>query len=339
MKNIMNSRKKYLLLLPIILMICSSMFFKYANDEMMNVIMSEKFIELRAAVNMISTMVDRLVERDNDWETYDYSQDVVPLVEAADDRYATFAVLYNDQYQPVSQRQTAVLLDDPFAYPNFVSSVKANNNGEVDLQVTDADKNVNNFKMYFQWLPTDAKYQHRYLVVAGLCEQSITVKPASLLGIDMMLVIGATFFANLALVVMLIHSANKCRECAYNQNPAGRGSNRRRKDGRTWPPGNGQNDLYGPRYGPAAGGGYYYENGPPYGPAPAPRPQSGAGPEGYAEPPADATEPQPANGVTVDREILESLVRALGAQKAAGPESAGAAGRKPPAKPLDTRGR
>jgi hypothetical protein len=209
MKTLVHGKLKYLFLLPIALLIGFSIFFNYTFKEWRREIIAEKMIEKRTEVDVIVTQVDRYVELDKDWGTYNYASDISYTVEKLDKMYGVFAAVYNDKFQLISQRGlsgSAADQDDnmfnPVQSSDFIIKAQYNNSGNLELPY-DRGRDKVIMHTYFQWVPTKPSYENRLLIVIGITPDSAQTQPQSFMTAGMISLIGVTFLLNLGLIIMI----------------------------------------------------------------------------------------------------------------------------------------
>jgi hypothetical protein len=209
MKNILHSKLKYLFIFPIVLVNGFSLFFGYVNGERQREVINEKMIEKRTEVEIIIAQVDRYVELDKDWGTYNYASDISYVVEKLDRMYGVFAAVYDDKFRLVSKRELSGEsadqsdnLFDPVQSSDFIIKAQYNNNGNLELPY-DRGRDEVIMHTYFQWVPTKPTYERRLLVVIGITPDSAQTHPENFMTIGMVGLIAVTFLLNLGLVIMI----------------------------------------------------------------------------------------------------------------------------------------
>jgi hypothetical protein len=209
MKNFIHSKLKYLYLLPILLLIGFSIFFNYIYNERQREVINEKMIEKRTEVEIIVAQVDRYVEIDKDWGTYNYAADISYVVEKLDRMYGVFAAVYDDKFRLVSKRvlsgeseDESDNLFDPVQSSDFIIKAQYNNSGNLELPYNRGRDEVV-MHTYFQWVPTKPSYERRLLVVIGITPDSAQTHPENFMTFGMIGLIAVTFLLNLGLVIMI----------------------------------------------------------------------------------------------------------------------------------------
>ena len=204
-----RTKLKYLFLLPIALLIGFSFFFRYVFNEREREIIAEKMVEKRTEVEIIVAQVDRYVDLDKDWGTYNYASDISYVVEKLDRMYGVFAAVYDDKFRLISSRQLSEAgadasdnLFDPVQSSDFIIKSQYNNSGSLELTYNRGRDEVI-MHTYFQWVPTKPTYEKRLLIVIGVTPDSAQTHPENFMTLGMIGLIIVTFLLNLGLVIMI----------------------------------------------------------------------------------------------------------------------------------------
>ena len=206
MTKLFYGRLKYLFLIPVALMIGFSYFYTYVINAIDQQTLGEKMVEKRLEIELISSIIENYVERDQDWSRYDYPGDINVMIEKLDEMDAVFAAQYDGQLQLLSRR----IVDhdhepfNPMLFPGFADIVRQNERGELEYPY-DNGKWTSPMQLYYQWLPSDTSYENRSLLIIGATQDSIVTKQEVWLTVGIVVQIAITFIANVAFVVLLCY--------------------------------------------------------------------------------------------------------------------------------------
>ena len=200
-----NSKWKYLFLLPILLMIAFSVFFSILMDEIGNAILHEKMVEKRLNIDLIDSQIDRFIEMDEDWDTYDYVSILAYDMQKLDEMPLTFAALYDFELNNISARSPSYESKpfDPMSYEEFVIAVNNNERGDLIVPFAPPDSEERDMLIYFRWVPTDTTLEKRLLTVVAISRYSVDTPLANWIVYGTVTLILITTLLNLALVAVL----------------------------------------------------------------------------------------------------------------------------------------
>jgi len=181
MKSFTNyGRRKYLFLLPIMILIAGAMYNWHAAGEIENALIREKYQEISSNVDIIATLVNSYVYSDEDWGEYDYEGMINKLIEVIREAPGIFAHTYK-----ISECGLIALSDpysnqpsfDPRNYAEFLNGVMGNERGKIILDANAEGHRSYEMHVHFQWIPSfdkDIEMEERVLVVAAVSYHSIT---------------------------------------------------------------------------------------------------------------------------------------------------------------------
>jgi hypothetical protein len=160
-------------------------------------------------VDHIAELLDSFIETDNDWSEYDYS----PTVETAVGHLAalpnTFTSVYRIsedrlilEYEPNMQWYEQF---DPLTHNKFVNSAIARERGSLHFKASESDGSKTIW-LYYRWIPTDKALDDRYLLVAAISKDSITIPLSLWVSVGQWISMGVTFILNIWLVIILSQS-------------------------------------------------------------------------------------------------------------------------------------
>ena len=206
MQRLFNGGLKFLFLAPILLLIGFAIVFQKGIVQIGQQILLEKMTEKRMQIDLIATLIDNYVKKDNDWGEYDYPSDINVLIERLD--IIDYAGQFNEQLQIISKHETAPGYKpfNPMQDPKFAEAVKNSESGEYTLPYENGHK-VCEMNLYFRKVPGDIKLENRSVLVIGFTEDSIA-NPNMWLTLGMVVLIVITFLVNTVFVVLLCHLGN-----------------------------------------------------------------------------------------------------------------------------------
>jgi len=183
MKLINHRIGRYLLLLPILIATLAIMHFASLTAEINTTLLEEKFLEKQLDLDLVDNLVDQLIVRDNDWETYDYQSLLGDSIEFLDKQPFTFSALYTEDLQYVSYRTPSYEeLFDPFIDTGFKQAVLTHAQGSYIVKYTPTDQPERDMHIYYRWVPTDDSFDQRFLSVVAISEFSISSHTADWVG-------------------------------------------------------------------------------------------------------------------------------------------------------------
>ena len=205
-----NTNWKYLFLLPIVVMIGFSAFFHTLMDEIGEALLHEKMVEKRLAINLITSQVDRFIELDQDWESYDYNSILAYDMQILDEMPLTFAALYDSKLNNISIRSPSYESApfDPLIYEEFVKLAQENERGDLVVSFAPPDSEERDMLIYFRWVPTDTAQKKRLLTVVAISRYSVDTPLSGWIVYGTATLIIVTTLFNLALVVLICRLGN-----------------------------------------------------------------------------------------------------------------------------------
>ena len=205
-----NSKLKYLFLLPIVLMIAFSTFFHILMDEIGNALLHEKMIEKRLNIDLIDSQIDKFIEVDDDWETYDYASILAYDMQTLDKLPLTFAALYDGDLNNISVRAQSYESTpfDPLVYKEFVQAVHENERGDLTVLFAPPDSEARDMLIYFRWVPSDVNLNNRLLTVVAISRYTVDTPLSGWIIYGTATLIIVTTLLNLVLVALLCNLGN-----------------------------------------------------------------------------------------------------------------------------------
>jgi hypothetical protein len=166
---------KFLVLLPLMLLVCFVMYFHWLTGEIDAALLSEKFIEKHVDLDIICDGVDNLLDTDNDWGSYDYAGFLQHRMSYIDALPMTFAAVYNDRLELLSDRLASYENSpfDPTAYDEFYRAVHESESGDLVLSFEPAGDAERDMYLYYRWVPTRNDLDGRFLTVVAISRHSV----------------------------------------------------------------------------------------------------------------------------------------------------------------------
>jgi hypothetical protein len=171
----LQSKMKYLLLIPLIVSLIMLTFFSAAYDEIVREKHAVKFDTVKRSLNYIVSVVDRFVEADDDWDAYDYGSVLTSVFEGIDEASAIRVLLLDQDLTPIS----GTFIDDlgtPFdllGCDDFVEAVKeGHDRGELTVVVDDGDQPPYELHIYYKRIPT-GDYNNKLIAVYGVSRYAL----------------------------------------------------------------------------------------------------------------------------------------------------------------------
>jgi len=197
-----HSWKRYLILLPIVILVLNAFYFQFATDIIHETIFQEKFIETNNHINMLARAVEANEKRY--WE--DHQQNIVDSVEFLDSLPLTFAATYkpiDGTLEPISEidRMTGF---EPLLHDSFNEAVASQDSGKLTIGFTTESGVYREMHIYFTHMPMYAPPDERYLVVAAVCKQSVVTTIPEWVSSGQWISMIITFFINVWLIILIV---------------------------------------------------------------------------------------------------------------------------------------
>lgn len=210
MHKLFAGKLKYLMLLPIIILISFALYFEYVYVEIYRGIFSDQMIEKKMDLDIISNMTDKLISG-KDWDSNNYASVIKPVVEDIDAMQNVFAALYDEKGNLLSERNSEQDTDifDPFTFTDFSSMVHQNESGKTELLFNRGGIKIpSTMNCYFRWIPSESSVGGRLLLVIGAVPEDAVKQPELLLSIGIVAQLVITFIINTVLILLLIYLYN-----------------------------------------------------------------------------------------------------------------------------------
>ena len=195
-----HKRKKYLILLPIVILVLNAFYFQIASENIQETILQEKFIEVQNHVNMLASAVE--ANKTRKW--IDHESNIVDSVEYLCRLPQTFAATYkpeNGKLKLISTIKNEREFD-PRDYDMFTKAIEQES-GEITLSFTPTNGAPRDMHVYFTHMPLYAPPSERYLVVAAVSKYSVVTSIPEWVSSGQWLSMIVTFFINVWLIILI----------------------------------------------------------------------------------------------------------------------------------------
>ena len=203
--SILNRRYlRYVVLLPLAVMLVATLYFKRVTFEITNTLLAEKRLEQQLKVDLIADQLDDFLLADANWYTYEYEPIIAARLAAMDVRPYTFAALYDTNLEIVSERTSNYGdLFNPVSDPRFLSAIEQNRSGTFVLPFPPEQGAPRDMYVYYRWIPTDPSLSCGYLAVVAVSQYSITNNIADWVGIGAVVLIVVVTVLNITMAMLL----------------------------------------------------------------------------------------------------------------------------------------
>jgi len=187
-------RWKYLLLLPLILLVFNALYYQHVIHKINETLLNEKYITTIEAVDMLSAAIETTEQT--------CKESIINAVEYLDGLYQVYAAAYDGKLVLITSRHFETSVFEPTDYPEFMEQIKVQKRGNIVIGYTPEDQEYRYLHLYYRWI-------REYLVIAGVSKYSIVT------GIPLLISIGAwantliTFLLNLGLILIFLRFKNQ----------------------------------------------------------------------------------------------------------------------------------
>jgi hypothetical protein len=200
--KILNSKWKYLLLVPIVFLAMSGIYFRHAAKEIQNALLGEKYKEAIDIVDILAAAVEANTERQ--WQ--DHEQNIVASVEYTDRLYQVYAEAYkpiDGELVSITERFYETSPFAPFEFAEFIEMAAAKESGSLVIGYTPDDQDYRGLHLYFRWMPLYSPPDERYLVIVGISRYSVVSTVPLWVSAAQWASMGLTFAINVSLILLL----------------------------------------------------------------------------------------------------------------------------------------
>jgi hypothetical protein len=211
-----DKRKRFLILLPIIFLLISAIFFQYAMKKIKDTILEEKYVETARHVDMLATAID--ANESHPWE--DHEQNIRASVNYLSYQPMTFAAAYkpvNGELTLITEKSGTTSFD-PLIYSEFVDAASAQDSGRLDIEFAPDNGPHRVIHLYFRHMPNYSSPEERSLVVAGISQYSLVTTIPAWVSAGQWVGMAITFILNVWLIIMIsrvgdISHLSECEVC------------------------------------------------------------------------------------------------------------------------------
>jgi hypothetical protein len=193
---------KYLLLIPVIVLLLNAIYNKHVTQRYMEAIMEEKRIEIVNTVDLLAAAVE--ANEACTWSNHEVN--IVHSVEFLDAMYQVYAAAYkveDGELALITERTFETSIFDPLDFPEFTQAVSARESGSLSIGYAPEDQSYRDLFVYFRWMPLYSQPGERYLVAAGVSVHSIMTEIPAMVCTGQWVSMAITFVLNAALVILL----------------------------------------------------------------------------------------------------------------------------------------
>ena len=199
----LNGKWRFLLLIPLIILIAQSMYFRHVINAVQHDLLMEKYHETQVSVDVLGVMVEAC-------PTMDCKACVIKTIHAVeyiDLLHQVYGAAYRIvDGEPVllTQRFCEVSQLDPFDYPEFVRAINEYNYGQFKIYYQPSPGDTwRDLYMYFRWMPFDPTSEDRILAIIGVSRYSVVSEISSWVSAGIWISTIVTFLINAFLVGLL----------------------------------------------------------------------------------------------------------------------------------------
>jgi hypothetical protein len=169
--------------IALIIALVSAAMFWYLFAEIDRETLHEKLIAVERELNVIVGDIQYEVDKDADWNQYDYDSKVSNSMSEIDSHHMTFACAYKrigTQYENISARTPSYEDSpfDPFASKDFVAAIKERTEGTVIIPFTPTGAKQRDMYTHFRVVPNPEQVADPYLLVIAVSKYSVTAEAA-----------------------------------------------------------------------------------------------------------------------------------------------------------------
>jgi len=185
-------------------MIISAAFFGKLNQAMESNLINEKFAEKKLAVSLMANHTDQFIALDQDWESeYEYyKQSLVFDMEALDQAYMTYAVVFDQNLNPLSKQTNYMGGFDPLIYASFIQAIHDNNMGDMVVNFTPELGTARDVYLHYRWIPT-GDYKDKFLVVVAISKYTVITQADGWFKAGSVALIAVTAILNIGMVAII----------------------------------------------------------------------------------------------------------------------------------------
>ena len=209
-----NGWRKYFLIFGFLLIIAFCLFYTRAYPAYEEARVKEKAWDRQQEVNLLSGIVDLLVEHGGTVGGVTYENVLRYSIRYIETECtSTFAQLYDENLNPLMEISPGVSggqKHDPLDYPEFIEAVKNNEFGSLTYWYETEQAGGRDVYMTYRWVPTDTSYTSRYLIAVAISKYSVSEQLAiNIKYYTLLLLIVASAYIAVACVVVCLPKADE----------------------------------------------------------------------------------------------------------------------------------
>ena len=200
--------RKYLLLLPILFLVAGALFFRFANREIQNALLQEKYVEIVHSVDMLAAAVEANPGRL--WQ--DHERNITDSVEYLDQLYQVYAAAYrpvDGGFTLITERFYETSPFEPFDFCEFTDAINGQDSGGIVIGYAPEGQAYRELYIYFRWMPLYSQPDERYLVIGGVSVHSVTVSVPQWVSAGQLANMGVTFALQIFCVLLYLRTESE----------------------------------------------------------------------------------------------------------------------------------
>ena len=197
-----DSRKKYLILLPVVCLLLNALYFQYAVRKIESAMLRQKLVEVTDAIDMLAAAVE--ANPDRLWS--EHERNLCGSVEYLDGLYQIYCAAYkpvDGELSLMTGRQFETSEFEPLDHPEFVEAIHTRETGGLVVGYAPKDQPYRELHLYFRWMPLYSAAGERFLLVAGVSRYSIITQIPVWVSAGQWASMAVTFILNVWLVILI----------------------------------------------------------------------------------------------------------------------------------------
>ena len=195
--------KKYLVLLPFVVLLASILFYSFATNEIQQTLLRNKINDMVHIIQMIDAGVGATPERP--WQSHEASlRNAIEYIDRLPQVFAAVYVHDGDGLRIITERWYETSPLDPLTRPEFWKAIENNDSGSIIIGDTPDFQRYRDNLLYYQWMPDYSPHEERYLVAVAVSDFAIDPAVALWVAIGQLAGIAVSFLLSLWLVIIII---------------------------------------------------------------------------------------------------------------------------------------
>ena len=202
LKFLNHKRYKYFIMLPVVFLLLSALYYKYEIKEIQGALLLENY---NKAVNYVDVLASA-VEANKERKWLDHEQNICDAVEFIDQLYQMYGAAYklvDGQLLLITERFYETSPFELLDFTEFCDTVFGQESGGLIIGYAPESQAYRALHIYFQWMPLYSPENERYLVVAGASAYSVTSTIPLWVSAWQWVSMGITFILNVCLIMLL----------------------------------------------------------------------------------------------------------------------------------------